>query len=131
MKRKRWSQLGQENSSFLLTCGLAFLLIPCGGCRKSAEVRSVDELAAAFEGSAAEQDALAALTAFQEGRHREAVYLLHKVAGRGDMDERQKKAMVGIVGQVMQIVHNDPKLSADRKLHRMIELLILQTMGET
>lgn len=130
MKRTRWSQLGQ-NGLLLLTYSLVLLVMASGGCRKSAEVRSVDELAAAFEGSAAEQDALAALTAFQEGRHREAVYLLHKVAGRGDMDERQKQAMVGIVGQVMQVVHNDPKLSADRKLHRMIELLILQTMGET
>jgi hypothetical protein len=123
--RLRW------NGWFCLLVSLAFLPVVAGGCRKNPEVQATSELAAAFEGLVAEQDAMAATAAFEEGRHKDAIYLLHKVVSRGDLNERQKKAMAGIVGPLMQAVHNDPELIADRKLYRLMELLILQTMGET
>lgn len=42
-----------------------------------------------------------------------------------------KKAMAGIVGRVLQAVHEDSQLSKDKQLHRMMQLLVLRTMGET
>ena len=103
------------------------LLIGCGRDPK-ADVTS--ELAASFEGSPAKENVIQANAAFEEGRYKESLYLLHKVVSRGDLTERQKKAMAGIVGQVLQAVHDDPQLSADPQLHRLMELLIVRTMGE-
>jgi len=126
------SSLGrlQWKLAFSLLGSLTLVLILIGGCGKDPEAEATSELAASFEGTPAKEDVMAAKAAFEEGRYKDAVSLLHKVVSRGDLNERQKKAMAGIVGQVMQAVHNDPALSADRKLHRMMELLILQTMGE-
>jgi len=112
----------------LLICTLPSLLVL--GCGKDPKADATDELAASFEGSAAKDDVLAAETAFGEGRYKDSLVLLHKVASRGDLTDRQKKAMAGIVGQVLQAVHDDPELNADPHLHRLMELLILRTMGE-
>lgn len=100
------------------------------GCGRDPKADATAELAASFEGSPAKEDVMQANAAFEEGRHKDALQLLHKVVSRGELTERQKKAMAGIVGQVLQAVHNDPELSADPKLHRLMELLILRTMGE-
>jgi len=108
--------------------GMVFLLLGCG---KNPEADATAELAASFEGSPAKEDVIKANTAFKEGRYKESLILLHKVVGNADLTERQKKAMAGIVGQLLQAVHEDPKLSEDTQLHRLMELLVLRTMGET
>jgi hypothetical protein len=114
---------------FLLTyLGMVFLLISCG---KNPEADVTAELAASFEGSPAKEDVIKANVAFKEGRYIESLVLLHKVVGSVDLTERQKKAMAGIVGRLLQAVHEDPKLSEDTQLHRLMELLVLRTMGET
>ena len=114
---------------FLLTyLGMVFLLISCG---KNPEADVTAELAASFEGSPAKEDVIKANAAFKEGRYKESLVLLHKVVGSVDLTERQKKAMAGIVGRLLQAVHEDPKLSEDTQLHRLMELLVLRTMGET
>jgi len=100
------------------------------GCGRDPKADATSELAASFEGSPAKEDVIQANAAFEEGRYKDSLYLLHKVVGRGDLTERQKKAMAGIVGQVLQVVHDDPQLSADPQLHRLMELLIIRTMGE-
>lgn len=115
---------------FLLV-GVGVIIVVAGGCRKRPPAQAPSELKGAFAGSAAEQDVEAAMVAYEEGRHKEAIYALHRVVSQVDLDARQRKAMASIVGQLMQAVHNDPELSADRKLHRLMELLILQTMGQT
>jgi len=114
---------------FLLTyLGMVFLLLGCG---KDPEADVTTELAASFEGSPAKEDVIKANAAFKEGRYKESLVLLHKVVGSTDLTERQKKAMAGIVGRLLQAVHEDPKLSEDTQLHRLMELLVLRTMGET
>ena len=114
---------------FLLTyLGMVFLLTSCG---KKPETDATAELAASFEGSPAKDDVIKANAAFKEGRYKESLVLLHKVVGSADLTERQKKAMAGIVGRLLQAVHEDPKLSEDTQLHRLMELLVLRTMGET
>ncbi len=109
---------------FLLTVTLPF------GCRRDPKADATTELSASFEGSPAKEDVMQANAAFGEGRYKDSLYLLHKVVSRGDLTERQKKAIAGIVGQVLQAVHDDSQLSADPQLHRLMELLILRTMGE-
>ncbi len=114
---------------FLLTyLGMLFLLTSCG---KNPEADVTAELAASFEGSPAKEDVIKANAAFKEGRYKESLVLLHKVVGSVDLTERQKKAMAEIVGRLLQVVHEDPKLSEDTQLHRLMELLVLRTMGET
>jgi len=114
---------------FLLTyLGMVFLLISCG---KNPEADVTAELAASFEGSPAKEDVIKANAAFKEGRYKESLVLLHKVVGSVDLTERQKKAIAGIVGRLLQAVHEDPQLSKDTQLHRLMELLVLRTMGET
>jgi len=114
---------------FLLTyLGMLFLFTSCG---KNPEADVTTELAASFEGSPAKEDVIKANAAFKKGRYKESLVLLHKVVGSVDLTERQKKAMAGIVGRLLQAVHEDPKLSEDTQLHRLMELLVLRTMGET
>lgn len=112
----------------LIYSGMLFLLTSCG---KNPEADVTAELAASFEGSPAKEDVIKANAAFKEGRYKESLVLLHKVVGSVDLNERQKKAMAEIVGRLLQVVHEDPKLSEDTQLHRLMELLVLRTMGET
>ncbi len=112
----------------LIYLGILFLLTSCS---KNPEADVTAELAASFEGSPAKEDVIKANAAFKEGRYKESLVLLHKVVGSVDLTERQKKAMAGIVGRLLQAVHEDPKLSEDTELHRLMELLVLRTMGET
>jgi len=114
---------------FLLTyLGMLFLLTSCS---KNPEADVIAELAASFEGSPAKEDVIKANAAFEEGRYKESLVLLHKVVGSVELTERQKKAMAGIVGRLLQAVHEDPKLSEDTELHRLMKLFVLRTMGET
>ena len=105
-------------------------LLLIAGCGSDSDVEASSELAASFEGTAGAEDAGAAKAAFDEGRYQDAVHLLNKVVAHGDLNDRQKKVVGDMAGKIMQAVHNDPQLSADRKLHRMLELLIRQTLGE-
>jgi hypothetical protein len=107
------------------------LVLVCLGCGENPQAEATNELAASFEGSPARQDVLKANAAFHEGRYKDALALLHKVASRADLTERQRAAMAGIVGELLQAVHDDPQLSQDIQLHRMMELLVRRTMGET
>lgn len=120
--------LGHGILSFVV---FLFTVLSLVGCGRDPKADVTAELAASFEGSAAKEDVMQANAAFEEGRYKDSLQLLHKVVGCGDLTERQKKAMAGIVGQVLQAVHDDPQLSADPQLHRLMELLILRTMGET
>jgi hypothetical protein len=106
-------------------------ILGCLGCGENPEADATNELAASFEGSPAQEDVVKANTAFNEGRYKDSLVLLHKVASRADLTERQAAAMAGIVGQLLKAVHEDPQLSQDAQLHRMMELLIRRTMGET
>jgi hypothetical protein len=116
-------------SPLLLLTHFAMILLLLG-CGKNPEADATAELSASFEGSPAKEDVMQANAALEEGRYKDSLYLLHKVVSRGALTERQKKAVAGIVGQVLQAVHDDPQLNADPKLHRLMELLILRTMGE-
>ncbi|MFC1635871.1 hypothetical protein ACFL5Z_13615 [Planctomycetota bacterium] len=120
---------GLLRGHLLLIC-LGLLLL-CLGCGENPETEATDELAASFEGSPAREDVIKANAAFNEGRYKDSLLLLHKVAGRVDLTERQRAAMGGIVGQLIEAVHEDPQLSQDVQLHRMMELLVRRTMGET
>ena len=120
---------GLFNGALLLVVFLLMMTLLIG-CGRDPKEDATSELAASFEGSPAKEDVIQANAAFEEGRYKESLYLLHKVVSRGDLTERQKKAMAGIVGQVLQAVHNDPQLSTDPQLHRLMELLIVRTMGE-
>jgi hypothetical protein len=113
---------------FPVLLGLVFLLF---SCRRTPQADATAELVASFEGSPAKEDVIKANAAFNEGRYKESLVLLHKVVGSRDLTERQKKAIAGIVGQLLQAVHEDPKLSGDTQLHRLTEMLVLRTMGET
>ncbi|MEJ2701297.1 MAG: hypothetical protein P8Z79_02535 [Sedimentisphaerales bacterium] len=124
----------------LICLGLALM---CFGCGEDPQTDATDELAASFEGSPAQQDIVEANAALNEGRYKDAnaalnegrykdsLVLLHKVASRVALTERQRAAMAGIVGQLLKAVHEDPHLSQDVQLHRMMELLVRRTMGET
>ncbi len=112
----------------LVLPAMVFLLFSCG---KDPESGATVELAASFEGSPAREDVVKANAAFEEGRYKDSLQLLHKVVSSGELTERQKKAMAGIVGRVLQAVHEDPQLSRDKQLHNMMQLLVLRTMGET
>jgi len=107
------------------------LLLPLLGCGENPETKATDELAASFEGSPAKEDTIKANAAFNEGRYKDSLFLLHKVVGHTTLTERQRSAMAGIVGQLLKAVHEDPQLSQDTQLHRMMELLVRRTMGET
>lgn len=120
-----------KNRLLLLTClGTIFLLLSCDK-KSQSEADATAELAASFEGSPAKEDVIKANAAFKEGRYKESLNLLHKVVGSGVLTERQKKAMAGIVGQLLKAVHEDPQLSKDTRIHRLMELLVRRTMGET
>ena len=107
------------------------LVLPLLGCGENPETKATDELAASFEGSPAKEDIIKANAAFNEGRYKDSLVLLHKVVGRTTLTERQRAAMAGIAGQLLKAVHEDPQLSQDTQLHRMMELLVRRTMGET
>jgi hypothetical protein len=115
----------------LLIClGTVFLLSGCSK-KSQSDADATAELAASFEGSPAKEDVIKANTAFMEGRYKESLNLLHKVVSSGPLTERQKKAIAGIVGQLLKAVHEDPQLSKDTRIHRLMELLVRRTMGET
>ena len=105
------------------------LLLP--GCGKDPEADATAELAASFEDSPAKADVVKANAAFEERRYKDSLKLLHSVVGRRDLTDRQERAIGGLVGQLLKAVHEDPQLSKDTQLHRMMELLVRRTMGET
>ena len=120
-----------KSSLLLLTCLAAiFLLLSCSK-KSPSQADATAELAASFEGSPAKEDVIKANAAFKEGRYKESLNLLHKVVGSGALTERQKKAMAGIVGQLLKAVHEDPQLSKDTQIHRLMQMLVVRTMGET
>ena len=132
--RQAWEtgQRGTRLGRWLLFFGVSLsVILWLPGCRRNPQVDATAELAASFEGSPSKEDIVKAKAAFDEGRYKDSLNLLHKVAGRGDLTPRQKAAMGGIVGQLMQAIQDDPKLSGDVQLHRSMELLVLQTMGRT
>ncbi len=115
----------------LLAClGIVFLLLSCSK-KSPSEADATAELLASFEDSPAKEDVIKANTALTEGRYKESLNLLHKVVGSVVLTERQKKAIAGIVGQLLTAVHKDPQLSKDTQIHRLMQLLVLRTMGET
>ncbi len=121
----------RKSSLLLLTClATIFLLLSCSK-KSPSQADATAELAASFEGSPAKEDVIKANTAFKEGRYKESLNLLHKVVGSGALTERQKKAMAGIVGQLLKAVHEDPQLSKDTQIHRLMQMLVVRTMGET
>ena len=138
MSRKRHSPPAAASFSgrlkirlLLLTClATIFPLLSCGK-KSPSEADATAELAASFEGSPAKEDVIKANAALTEGRLKESLNLLHKVVGSGVLTERQKKAMAGIVGQLLKAVHEDPQLSKDTQIHRLMQMLVLRTMGET
>ena len=120
-----------KNCLLLLTClVIAFLLLSCDK-KSPSQADATAELAASFEGSPVKEDVIKANAAFMEGRYKESLNLLHKVVGSGVLNERQKKAIAGIVGQLLTAVHEDPQLSKDKQIHRLMQLLVRRTMGET
>ena len=121
-------QISLFKGCVLLYLGLLLLLL---SCKENSQAEATNELAASFEGSPAREDILKANTAFDEGRYKDSLLLLHKVVSQTDLTERQRAAMAGIVGELLKVVHDDPQLSQDRELHRMMELLVRRTMGET
>jgi hypothetical protein len=124
-----YSQL--KNHFSLLICSTTIVLLLGCGKKSPSQADATAELAASFEDSPAKEDVIKANTAFTEGRYKESLNLLHKVVGSGALTERQKKAMAGIVGQLLKAVHEDPQLSKDTQLHRLMQMLVLRTMGET
>ncbi len=118
----------KRHLALLFVPGVALLLFGCG---KDPQENAAAELAASFEGSPAKEDVLQASAAFEEGRYKDSLVLLNKVAGYGDLTENQKQAMAAIVGQVLKAVHEDPQLSNDKQIHRLMEVLVRRTMGET
>ena len=115
----------------LPTCLATVILLLSCGKKSQSQADATAELAASFEGSPAKEDVIKANTAFMEGRYKESLNLLHKVVGSGALTERQKKAVAGIVGQLLKVVHEDPQLSKDTRIHRLMQLLVVRTMGET
>ena len=122
---------GLKKCLLLLTClATVFLLLSCGK-KSQSQADATAELAASFEGSPAKEDVIKANTAFMEGRYKDSLNLLHKVVSSEALTERQKKAMAGIVGQLLKAVHEDPQLYKDTRIHRLMQLLVVRTMGET
>jgi hypothetical protein len=120
-----------KNRLLLLTClATLFLLLSCGK-KSQSQADATAELAASFEGSPVQEDVIKANTALMEGNYKDSLNLLHKVVGSVTLNERQKKAIAGIVGQLLKAVHEDPQLSKDTRIHRLMELLVRRTMGET
>lgn len=124
------SRLPVARNNPLLLAILLMAVLLLVGCGRDPKADTTSELANSFDGSPAKEDIMQTNAAFEEGRYKDSLSLLHKVVSRSDLTERQKKAMAGIVGQVLQGVHHDPQLSADPQLHRMMELLIRRTPGE-
>jgi hypothetical protein len=119
-----------KSGLFLLAClDVIFLSLSCK--KEPTQADATTELLASFEDSPAKEDVIKANTAFTEGRYKETLNLLHKVVGSGVLTERQKKAMAGIVGQLLKAIHEDPQLSKDTQIHRSMQLLVRRTMGET
>jgi len=114
---------------FLLVCMSVVLLLP--GCKRASKVDATADLVSSFEGSPSQADVTKAKAAFDEGRYRDSLLLLHKVASRGNLTEAQKKAMAGIVGRLLQVTQDDPKLAADTQIHKLMEALVLMTLGRT
>lgn len=123
--------LDVPSKSRLLSLIVLLITFLSPGCGKDPEADATAELAASFEGSPAKEDVVKANTAFEERRYKDSLKLIHAAVGRGTLTERQKKAIGSLVGQILQAVHEDPQLSKDTQLHRMMELLVLRTMGET
>ena len=117
-----------SRSLLMIGMGLVFSLLGCG---ENPQAAATNELAASFEGSPAREEILKANTAFIDGRYKDSLLVLHKVVSRTDLTERQRAAMASIVGELLKAVHDDPQLSHDTQLHRMMELLVRRTMGET
>jgi hypothetical protein len=115
-------------SCVLIYLGLLLFLL---SCNKNPQADATNELAASFEGSPARENILKANVAFKAGRYKDSLVLLHKVVSHTDLTERQRAAMAGIVGELLKAIHEDPQLSHDTQLHRMMELLVRRTMGET
>jgi hypothetical protein len=119
-------------SHLLLLISLTMIfIIPGCGKKSQSQADATAELAASFEGSPAQEDVIKANTAFMDGRYKDSLNLLHKVVSSGALNERQKKAIAGLVGQLLKAIHEDPQLSKDTQLHRLMELLVRRTMGET
>lgn len=123
--------LDVPSKSRLLSLIVLLIIFLSPGCGKDPEADATAELAASFEGSPAKEDVVKANTAFEERRYKDSLKLIHAAVGRGTLTERQKKAIGSLVGQILQAVHEDPQLTKDTQLHRMMELLVLRTMGET
>ena len=120
-----------KNFLLILVClAMVFILLSCGK-KSQSQADATAELAASFEGSPVLEDVLKANTALMEGNYRESLNLLHKVVGSIALTERQKKAIAGIVGQLLKVVHEDPQLSKDTRIHRLMQMLVVRTMGET
>ncbi|MBM4025059.1 MAG: hypothetical protein FJ280_06565 [Planctomycetes bacterium] len=113
--------------AIVICLGMGFLL---AGCGQDPQANATADLAASFEGSPAREDVLKAKAAFEEGRYKESLLLFHQVVSRGPLTAPQKKAMAGIVGRLLQVIQDDSKLAGDAQLHRLMEMLILKTMGE-
>jgi hypothetical protein len=130
--RKLSSSAAWLKSHLLLLISLTMIfIIPGCGKKSQSDADATAELAASFEGSPAKEDVIKANTAFMEGRYKESLNLLHKVVGSGPLTERQKKAIAGIVGRLLKAVHEDPQLSKDTRIHRLMQMLVVRTMGET
>ena len=127
--KKTYGQL--KNYPLLLICLATILLLLSCGKKSPSQADATAELAASFEGTPAREDVIKANTAFLEGRYKESLNLLHKVVSSGALTENQKKAIAGIVGQLLKAVHEDQQLSKDTQLHLLMQTLVLRTMGET
>ena len=127
------SRAGLNSPPQNLLLFLAYFLIALFmlGCDKKTQADITGELAASFEGSQVKEDIIKANTAFSEGRYKESLEFLHKAVGSAPLTERQKKAMAAILGQILKAVHENPQLSKDQYLHRMMEMLVRRTMGDT
>ena len=123
------TKLGGFAKRHLLTVLVTLLLL--ASCGRGPEADATVELAASFKDSPAKEDVIEANATFEQRRYKDSLKLLHAVVGRGDLTERQKKAIAGLLGQLLQAIHEDPQLSKDSQLHRMMELLVRRTMGET
>jgi hypothetical protein len=114
-----------------MICSAAIFLLQSCAKKSPSQADATAELAASFEGSPAKEDVIKANTALKEGRYEDSLNLLHKVVGSVVLTERQKKAIAGIVGQLLKAVHEDPQLSKDTRIHRLMQMLVVRTMGET
>ena len=125
------TKLDGSSKSQLLSLVVLVMLFLLPGCDKGPQADATVELAASFEDSPAKEDVIKANAAFEQRRYKDSLKLLHAVVSRGNLTERQKRAIAGLLGELLQAIHDDPQLSKDGQLHRMMELLVLRTMGET